>query len=231
MSQVSWDDEETVRLRPPADPWAGAQDGTTQQFAAPGTRRRRVFGYVYEVITGDPQDGPHPYIGQTTDTIHHRVHGPSGHTSAQEVAENPWKARILPGRAGYRRLKTIYATGSPVEDAMRLDLAEAILIDELKTTYNIQRPIRSGRHPQEPRPQARNSRVTARRRRRPPVRLVMFLLVVAFFTYLAARLIVAMQLPWPAVPWIAAPALGTWFGWLVFWRVHRNVRKLTRRGR
>lgn len=229
MRQVSCGDENTARLRPPADPWA-AQDGRTQEFpsALVGTRRRRVFGYVYELFTGDPQDGPHPYVGKTTQTIHQRVHGPGGHTSPGEVAQSPWKARILPGRAGYRCLKTIYATGNEVEDQMRLDLAEAILIDELRTTYNDQRPIRS---PGAPRPASsgivRDRPARRREARRPvPVRAIGFLLLAASITYLVARVVVSMALPWPAAPWVVAPVIGVGLGWRVFWAAHRRAKRL-----
>jgi hypothetical protein len=234
MTEPSWGDEDTVRMRPPVDPWA--HDGHTQQIPI-GRPHRRVYGFVYELITGDPQDGPHPYVGQTTATIHRRVHGPNGHTSPDEIAQAPWKARIRPGREGYRCLKTIYTTGSEVEDQMRLDLAEAILIDELKSTHNEQRPIRPPsarrRSPalaDRPRPSAT---LPARRhaRRRPPFRVIAFLLLVTTITYLAARLVVAMELPWPAAPWIVAPVAGLGLGWKIFWETHRRARRLMRPAR
>lgn len=233
---TSWgSDEETIRFRPPVDPWPEARDGWTEEFPttpAPAPGRRRVYGYVYELITGNPQDGPHPYAGQTTTTIHQRVHGRGGHTSPASIAKDPWKARILPGSAGYRCLKRIYSTGDPEADQIRLDLAEWIAIDELKTTHNEQRPIRhAGDRPSRPRPRAVGRPVPRRTRRPFPFRAILFLALTAVLTYLAARVLVAMQLPWPAVPWIGAPVFGLWLGWATFWRLHRGVRKLAPRRR
>ena len=203
-------EEETVRLQPPVDPWADVRDGTTQAFPVATERRRRVYGYVYEVFTSRPDiDGEHPYGGQTTTTIHQRVHGPNGHTSAASVAKDPWKARIKPGRAGYRCLKVIYATGNPGDDQVRLDMAEAFAIDQLKTTYNIKRPIRPAGEPvpQPPRP---------REPVRIPWRLVGFLLVWIAFTTLAGRALAAGHAPlWLAPLVVLLPA------WFVFLRLHR----------
>jgi hypothetical protein len=233
MTGVSWGpDEETVRLQPPADPWAEP----TKEFHFDRPRRREVYGRVYEVITGDPRDGEHPYAGQTTQTIHQRVHGPSGHTSPASIGKDPWKARILPGRAGYRCLKVIYATGNPGADQVRLDMAEAFAIDALKTTYNGQRPIRSSgpqpkrppREPAAPRPLTYREQVARRKSRRFRAKLIGLLFIVALFTYAAARVAVAMQMPWPAFPWIAAPVAGVTLGWSSFWYLHRSLRKLTR---
>jgi hypothetical protein len=105
-------------------------------------------------------------------------------------------------------------------------MAEAFAIDELRTTHNHQRPIR---RPGKPAPRPVPQRPTARRRpRKVPGRLIGFLTLAALFTYLSARLLVAMQLPWPAVPWVGAPMAGVAFGWLTFWKIHRSVRKILR---
>ncbi len=233
--QARWgDDEETMRLRPPVDPWAD-RGGDTAEIPVRQPRRRAVYGRVYEVFTTRPDiDGPHPYAGQTTTTIHQRVHGPNGHTSPGEVAKAPWKARIKPGRAGYRQLKVIYASGDPAADQVRLDMAEAFAIDELRTTYNTQRPIRSPGTPRpvRPRPASRPlpARAVAAQRRRVRVRFRMaaLLALVLFFTYLSARVAVAMRMDSPAFPWVAAPIAGVAMGWSVFWYLHRAFRKLTR---
>jgi hypothetical protein len=228
---VRWDDEDTVRMRPPADPWAG-HDGLTQEFPAARRQRRQVYGRVYLLITNDPRDGLHPYVGQTTTTIHQRVHGPNGHTSAASIDRDPWKARILAGRDGYRQLKVIYATDNPGADQVRLDMAEAFAIDQLKTTHNDQRPIRTGSSAvAAPRRPVRSSARRAPARHRPPARLFVFLALAAFFTYLSARLVLAMELPWPAAPWIVAPTVGIVLAWQVFWWLHRNTRRLTRHSR
>lgn len=196
----------------------------------PRSTRRSVYGYVYETITGDPRDGEHPYVGMTETTIHNRVHGPAGHTSRQSVAEDPWKARILRGRAGYRCLERVYDTGDPDENDRALRRAEAFWIDRLRPTHNTVRPVRPPLHqPQPPRATARPAVKVARRRpqRRVPVRAVTFAVLVAVFTTLAACLIVAMHLPWPAVPWVVSPALGVALAWRVFWTLHRSIRRLT----
>jgi hypothetical protein len=67
---------------------------------------RPIYGYVYELILAGQSDTDHSYVGMTTTTIHRRVHGSSGHASATDVARDPWKAGILPGRAGYRCLES-----------------------------------------------------------------------------------------------------------------------------
>jgi hypothetical protein len=230
MDTIWGEDEPTVRLQPPVDPWA-AHDGHTEEIPIAPPARRPVYGRVYELITGDPQDGLHPYVGQTTTTIHRRVHGPNGHTSPQSIAKDPWKARIRPGRAGYRCLKTIYATGDPGSDQVRLDMAEAFAIDELKTTHNDQRPIR----PVGDAPRRRTSKPATRsvrtKRRRAPARVWVFLILTVVFTFLTARLTVAMHLPWPAVPWVASPAVGVGLAWRVLWSMHRKARRLLGRRR
>lgn len=202
-------EEDTVRLQPPVDPWPDARDGFTQPIPVPGVRTRRVYGSVYELVTGDPQDGPHPYAGQTTTTIHRRVHGPGGHTSPESIAKDPWKARILPGAAGYRCLKRIYATDNPGADQVRLDMAEAFAIDELKTTHNQVRPVRPA-----PGPVARPA--VARKPRKTPWRLIGFLLVWVAFSIVAGRAAAAGHAPlWIAPLAVLIPA------WLAFLRLHR----------
>lgn len=205
-------EEDTVRLQPPVDPWPDAHDGFTQPIPVSGVRTRRAYGYVYEVITGDQRDGLHPYAGQTTTTIHQRVHGPNGHTSPASIAKDPWKARIRPGRAGYRCLKVIYATDNPGADQVRLDMAEAFAIDELRTTHNDRRPVRppstAAPAPRKPRAERRPVKV--------PWRLVGFLLVWASLSTIAGALAGANHLPiWVGIPVVLIPA------WRVFLRLHR----------
>lgn len=192
---------------------------------------REVYGRVYEPITSRPEvHGRHPYVGQTRQTVHQRVHGRGGHTSALSVAKDPWKADILPGRAGYRVLKTIYATGDPGADQVRLDMAEAFAIDELNPTHNTQRPIRPAPEPRPPRPPSRRELAELSRRQRTRARLVCLLVVVAIFTVLAARVTSGMQVS-PSFPWFASPALGVALGWPTFWWLHQQVRRLARGSR
>lgn len=80
---INWgEDEDTARLRTPVDPWPVVEP-------EPVARPRRVYGYVYELVTGDQRDGAHPYAGQTTTTIHRRVHGPGRAHLAGERRQGP----------------------------------------------------------------------------------------------------------------------------------------------
>lgn len=198
---------------------------------------RAVYGRVYELVLRGQPDAQHSYVGKTTQTIHRRVHGPSGHTCAADVAKDPWKASILPGRAGYRLLETVYDTGDPEENRRALARAEAFWIDRLRPLHNDVRPVRpigdlraaKPRHYPGPIP-PRPARSPARRARRRGSRVkpLALLTLVALFTCLAAWFIVAMQLPWPQAPWIASPVVGLTVGWATFWKLHRSVRRLLR---
>jgi hypothetical protein len=213
-----------------------AEDGFRDPAPPPApARRRTVYGYIYELITGDPQDGLHPYVGMTERTIHQRVHGPSGHTSLESIAMDPWKARIRPGRAGYRCLERVYDTGDPEENDRALRRAEAFWIDRLRSTHNDVRPVRPPLHEPQPRRAVRptTGRVVARRRTfsRIPARVYVFLILAASLTGLAARFVLAMHLPWPAAPWVVAPIVGVGFAWRIFWSFHRSARRLMRKSR
>jgi len=187
--------------------------------------RRPVIGYVYELFTADPvQDSEHPYVGKTTQTVHQRVHGRGGHTSPAEVAKSPWKGRIRAGRAGYRILERVRDTGEgdAANDAA-LARAEAFWIDRIRPKYNGPRPVRPPQHEAGPGPAAKPARqptltevrqLAAHRRARR--RLISFAVLCTAFTWLALRLVLAMNLPWPAAPWIAGPAVGVFLGWIAF---------------
>ena len=193
--------------------------------------RREVYGRVYELITGDPRDGEHPYVGMTRQTIHQRVHaGRNAHTSAQSVARDPWKARILPGRAGYRLLETVYATDDDAADARELRRVESFWIDRLRTTHNDVRPVRPPVHERGPVRVRRRTAVQRRASRRTRGRVVSLLLLVAAFTFLAVRAILLMQLPWPLAP-LAGLSVGTALGWAAFDWLDRRYRRLVRRRR
>jgi hypothetical protein len=190
---------------------------------------RPVHGRIYELRLRNPwPDEDHPYVGKTETTIHRRVHGPNGHTSARSMAKDPWKARILPGPAGYRLLETVYATGDVAEDDRALRRAEAFWIDRLRPKYNDVRPVRPFADEVQPAKRRPAKRRAARQSKPIPARAYWCFLVMAAFTAAAARLIAGMQLPWPAAPWIGAPVSGVLLGWFFFWRIHRAVRKLLR---
>lgn len=196
---------------------------------------RAVYGRVYELNLRNPApDEEHPYVGMTTTTIHRRVHGSAGHTSPADVAKDPWKARILPGTAGYRLLETVYSTGNPVEDNRTLRRAEAYWIDRLRPKHNDVRPIRP--FADEPQP-ARRTKVSkpvpqprrrARRSWGSRIRITLCLAFIIAATAGSAWLVAGMRLPWPLATWIAAPTIGIVVGWAAFWRLHRAVRKLVR---
>lgn len=198
---------------------------------------RAIYGRVYElVLRGQPPDS-HAYVGKVTapTTIHQRIFGrsASAHTSPDSIARDPWKAGILPGRAGYRLLETVYDTGDDAENDRALRRAEAFWIDRLRPTYNIVRPVRPAGSPP---PQSRRPRRTspARRqsvRRRPRRKLakpITLALLIAAFTFLWGRMLFMMELPWPQAPWVGAPVVGIATGWALFWKLHRAVRKILR---
>lgn len=196
---------------------------------------RPVYGRVYELFLHEQPEGTHSYVGkvQAPTTIHQRVWGrsSSAHTSPESVARDPWKAGILPGRAGHRQLEVVYASGDPAEDDRALRRAEAFWIDRLRTVHNEVRPVRPAGERRTAATSSARTPVTyarPRRSRRRTVKPYVLATFVLAFTFLAARVIVAMQLPWPAAPWVAAPTAGFLLGWATFWRLHRAVRKLLR---
>lgn len=192
----------------------------------PDPRRRRVFGHVYETILRGQAENEHSYVGKTELTIHQRVHGPNGHTSPDSVAKDPWKARILPGRAGYRKLEAIRDTGDPAENDRALRRAEAFWIDRLRPEYNLVRPVRPPGDVAHAR--ARREPVRRRARRPVPVRAVVCLVFIVVCVWATAWFVGAMELPWPQAPWIVAPTVGGFLGWQAFWRTHRALRRLFR---
>ena len=239
--------------REPVDPWPdaptvpfGVHDGHTSPIGfrpagvaawtpEPAPRRRTTFGRVYELFTRDQAPGTHVYVGKTEQTLHQRVHGPSGHTSPADMAANPWKAAILPGKAGYRLLETVYDTGDPDENARALRRAEAFWIDRLRPTENRVRPVRPPATEPQPhravRPPSRAQVAAHARARRERVRLGSFLVLALTLTVLAGRMIARMELPWPAAPWIAGPILGLAVGGWLFFSIDKALRKVRGRRR
>lgn len=188
--------------------------------------RPAVYGRVYEVFTRDPRDGEHPYVGKTTTTIAKRVRR---HKSTDDIARDPWKARIIDGPRGYRLLETVYSCGVVAEDARALARAEAFWIDRLRPTHNDVRPVRP-RHgdplPPRPRETASRRRGGVRPRRRFPWRAALFLALSAMIAVPAALLAAAMHLPWPWVPYVSALVVGAPLGWRMTTAVLRGGRRL-----
>jgi hypothetical protein len=204
---------------------------------------RPIYGRVYEVRTSSQPPDSHAYVGKVVapTTVEMRIRGTSAsaHMSPSSIAKDPWKADILPGRDGYRVLEVVRMTGDPAEDDRALRRAEAFWIDRLATLYNDVRPVRPATALRPPPIPVRTSRpaparLTARERnamvyrRRARRRLSMVLAMATLFTYLAARVMIAMALPWPAAPWIVSPVVGIAAAWYLFWRAHRTWRRLAR---
>lgn len=198
---------------------------------------RAIHGRIYELVLRGQTPDSHAYVGKVTapTTIHQRVFGRSNsaHTSPESVARDPWKAGILPGRTGYRLLETVYDTGDEAENDRALRRAEAFWIDRLRPVHNIVRPVRPAgarEHHARPRPSAlvRTRPHSSRRPRRKLAKPITLLTLIAAFTYLAARALLMMELPWPQVPWVGAPVLGLALGWSTFWKLHRSIRRLLR---
>jgi hypothetical protein len=205
-----------------------AHDGDTQEIPrqAPG---REVFGRIYELILDGQRADEHSYVGKTTRTIHQRVHGRGGHTSAASIAKDPWKARILPGRAGYRQLELVYCTGEGLAaDKAALARAEAFWIDRLRTVHNDVRPVRPPEPIKPPRPSRRRPAPTARRKsRRSSGKLTALLLLFAVFTSVVAYVLMTAQAS-PPVVWVVSPAVGTLISWKIFYAAHRKAQKIRR---
>lgn len=218
------------------DPLAGEY---VDDHRAPARPSGAVYGEVYELITGDPQDGPHPYVGKAKDA-YRRVYGrsPSAHTSRASVEKDPWKARILPASRGFRVLERVPATGDPVADEQSLRLREAYWIDRLQTTYNDQRPkyehgkrgaVRRPTRPVDaPRPPSKAALAERRARARVRRRAAGFLLLFAVATTLAVRVVTRMELPWESAPWTVGPAAGAVAAFFAFRWLSTAVRIVTR---
>lgn len=193
---------------------------------------RPVYGFVYELILAGQSEGDHNYVGKrvgrTEAAITSRVHGKSAsaHTSPQSIARDPWKADVLPGRAGWRKLETIYDCDDPAENDRALRRAEADWIRRLNPRHNDVRPVkriggdrRPGRAPAAPRPARHRSRRSVAK----PAFLALFTIA---YTILVARLMVAMALPWASAPWVVSPAAGLVLGWRTVFTVCRMLRRL-----
>lgn len=208
-------------------------------FERPAPRGPRpIVGYVYEAILRDQPPGQHAYVGKcmgsTEAAVSRRFFGPqaSAHTSPESIKRDPWKARILPGRKGYRILERIRDTGlGDRENDLAVRRAESFWIDRLRTTFNDVRPVRPPLT--ETPPPARRSRPAvqrSRRRSRPTRKGPVLLLLLATVTYTAMLgwFIHAMQLPWPIVTWGLPPALGLLFGFRTLARAVKAQRKIGR---
>lgn len=235
--------EDTMVVKPVADPWAGrdvsGEVRRRQREQATETvrreRSRRIYGRVYELFTSRPADGEHPYAG--------KVKAPK--TIAQRRDEHireagepgcEWKAYILPGKAGYRLLETIYATGDDRADEAALRRAEAFWIDKLRTTYNVVRPVRPphgtplSTRPADSRPARGATPRRAKRHRKPfPWRVLLFSAVTVPLMLMIGMLLAAVPVAqpwWDAVPFVAAFVGGPTLGWRVTAAVLRVGKRL-----
>lgn len=222
-----------MRYAEPSDPWADDPEPTLE-LPVPQARDRQIYGRVYELITGDPQDGPHPYVGKTIQTLHQRVHASrSAHTSAASIAKDPWKARILPGAAGYRLLENVYDTGDLAENKRALARAESDWMDRYRTTHNKIRPVRPPVHerPAPARPASRPKVTPAARARRHRAerRIVAFALLFVGAFFLVARVVTEMHLPWSQPAQFAtATGVTTLLTWWAFVTLESGIRRVTR---
>jgi hypothetical protein len=239
-------DEPTTRI--PVDPWPDApfvtRDGSTRVFRAQPAGR--IFGYVYELVLAGQPDDQCSYIGMAQDMARRMAATGSGHRSPTSIAKDPWKADILPGKAGYRILERVRTTGfGEVDDERALRRAEADWIDRRRPVHNDVRPVQPRTEPQvgprnligyaSPKAKLVSARVTAeqerkaRADRRARTRAAFFLLAFAVFTTLAAWFVGTMHLPWPAAPWIVSPVLGVVGAFWLFNAAGSGYRKVTGR--
>lgn len=216
------------RTTTPVDPWATMDETLIMPTAVvpvgPGDiprGGRPIFGRVYELFLVGQPAGTHTYVGQTEQTMSERIRG---HRSARDVARYPWKANLAPGTKAYRVLETVRETGHGARaDLAALKRAEAFWIDRLQPTENRTAP--AGRVPSAtPVPRPEMSRPVGPRR--PWGRIVLFVLLAAIVTTLTARVVVAMELPWPWAPWAAAPTVGVLVAWRVLWMLRHAGRQL-----
>lgn len=251
------------RFDEPTDPWPNApyvpgyaHDGFTRSFpASPETDERTVpivgetrrvmpsarytgvrgtlFGYVYELVLVGQPAVVCEYIGKTEQTMADRMRG---HRSAEDIARDPWKARIKPGAAGYRILERVRCTGDGYDaDRRALLRAEMDWIDRRRPLKNDVRPVRPRGEAVRERPtetRAERVRPVVRRtaaERRARRRAIGFLVLVAVLTGQAGRLVAGMALPWP---WwasaLTALVLGVTVATLVFLRALKFARRLRR---
>lgn len=195
-----------------------------------------LFGYVYELILDDQPDDITEYIGKSEQTMAERMRG---HRSAEDLARYPWKARIKAGAAGYRILERVRCTGEGYEaDRRALLRAESDWIDRRRPIENGPRPVRprKAERPRESRREAARRTGPAKRRTRADIartrrliRLVSYVALVFACTALAARVVLAMELPWAWAPWAVAPVAGGLGALWVFTGLDRTFRKV--RGR
>lgn len=203
-------------------------------LADPVTTRQEVYAYVYELVTGDPQDGSHPYVGKAKDP-RERVYGrrPTAHTSRQSVAKDPWKARILPAPHGFRVLETVPATGDPIEDERTLRTAEAYWMRKLKATHNDQRPAYDSagrpvsRRLTTPRPAApaRRARRTSASRRVQRARGCAFLSLFLAALFVLIRVCLAGGLSGVSL-WVVAPVSALFVAVYAFGRLDRLLARI-----
>lgn len=232
----------------PVDPWPdaptipfGVRDGHTSPigFDAPvreSSRKGAIFGYVYELVLVGQCPDETSYVGKTEGStladVADRVN-----EHRREVARFPWKAGILPGKAGYRVLERVRYTGDGYDaDDKALRRAEADWIDRRRPVHNGPRPVRP-RHgetlPPKPdaprrsaaRPPTRQQLTERRAHRRGWSFAVLSLIATALAAYVLTRT------SWTGAewgPWVFSPVLGfggTLWAWL---KVTATARRITR---
>lgn len=199
---------------------------------------RRIVGFVYEAILRDQAPGTHAYIGKvmgaTQAAVTERFHGgsPSAHTSPESIRRDPWKARILPGRSGYRILERIRDTGDPEENDRAVRRAEAFWIDRLRPEFNVVRPVRPPATVRQPAPRPRKpaparGRAAGRDWRRALAPAAIISLMIAYAVSLAVFL--HMGGATGPIAWVLPPAVSVFLTWRTVTRVERRPRRRRRR--
>jgi hypothetical protein len=235
----------------PVDPWPnaptvpfGLHDGHTSPigYVAPAVRKGAIFGYVYELVLVGQRTDETSYVGKTEGGTLADV-ADRANEHRREVDRFPWKAGILPGKAGYRVLERVRCTGDGYEaDRRALLRAEADWIDRRRPVHNGPRPVRP-RHgealpsaPKSPRPvvsRPPTARELADRRAR--CRGWAFVVLALVATGLSAYMLTRTS--WTGAewgPWVFSPVLGvggTLWAWHKTTAAARRITRGTRRRR
>lgn len=171
---------------------------------------RRIYGVVYELVLSGQRTDETSYVGKAKSMRARMAATGTGHRSPSSIAKDPWKAHILPGRAGYRILERVPATGDKHADEAALRRAESDWIDRRRPTYNDVRPVRPRVHEAQPRKRpARQQRARSRARRG----WLTLLVVAVLYAIPLANVLSVVLAAWPIAPWIATPVIATMFAW------------------
>ena len=199
---------------------------------------RPIVGFVYEAILRDQPDGTHAYVGKvmgaTEAAVTERFHGDSAsaHTSPESIRAYPWKARILPGRQGYRILERIRDTGDPTENDRAVRRAEVFWIDKLQTQFNVVRPVRPPVTRRAPRPAARPaSKPRGRQVRGDGGRHLAVAAVLSLIAVYATVIATVLHMGGASGPiaWVTPPAGAVFLTWRTLLAAERPRRRRRRR--